>query len=240
MGSARMWPARRSSRWWRRCARLPMPRTLARRWCGSPRPCRGRSSGCAWGPSAEQGARARGVIGSLEIGKEADLVAVDPDWAAARGEACRTMTGRQPAQLPGRPRDGPGAWVRGRRLAGRRRRADGRVRTPHQGGTSSTAPARPASAARWRYGDRLGVLRATPRASRGRADRCHGPRGRAGFIDLHCHRASMILADPATSRRSARASRPRSSASTATRTPRSHGARTCGLRAPQRRPRRPA
>ena len=60
------------------------------------------------------------VIGSLEPGKEADLIAVDPEWAAPpNAEPCRDLD-EVASRLIFRERHGMvrAAWVRGRRLEG--------------------------------------------------------------------------------------------------------------------------
>jgi cytosine/adenosine deaminase-related metal-dependent hydrolase len=72
------------------------------------------------------GARLDGAIGSLEAGKEADMIVVDPAMTsplrgARDGGSWRSSTtrrARQPADLPAHPDMVRGAWVRGRLLEG--------------------------------------------------------------------------------------------------------------------------
>ena len=80
-----------------------------------------RSTGCGWARSA--GRRRSGSddrIGSLEVGKEADLIAIDPSFVAPIPGA----TDDDPEDLVSRlifrahPDMVRAAWVRGRRLEG--------------------------------------------------------------------------------------------------------------------------
>ena len=177
-------------------------------------------------------------IGSLEAGKEADLIAVDPAFVgAAPGHAAdddpadlmsrlifrahpdmvRARVGPRPAARLDRARRGGRAHDRARRPAHHRRhdrRRHGR--------------AGPAGHGRRRRRPAAGPARRTSRrpAHVGRTIDATGKVVAPGFIDLHSHGGLMILAEPATSPRSARASRPRSSGSTATASRRSSGART--------------
>ena len=153
------------------------------------------------------GARALGlddVIGSLEVGKEADLIAVDPSFVAP-------LEGQPPDDDPEdlasrlifrtHPDMVRAAWVRGRRLEGPAADAvadsadlvivDGTV----VDGTG--APGRPGTVVV--EGDRLRILDAdapAPRARRrGRSTR-PARSSRPGFIDLHSHGGLVILAEP--------------------------------------------
>ena len=156
------------------------------------------------------GAKALGLdaaIGSLDAGKEADLIAVDPSFAAA---------------LPGSPADDDprdlmsrlifrahpdmvrAAWVRGRRLDGPRPpRNGGRHVTEHadlliSGGIlvdGTGAPGRPGSIAV--VEGRIRLLDVTEPPPENVAHRIDA-RGKVvapGFIDLHSHCGLMILAD---------------------------------------------
>ena len=237
-GWARTWPAGRTCRSSRSCgvgvlrAERPPRRLGVETRAGSS----DRSTGCGWGRWTAREASAWATsIGSLEAGKEADLIAVDPAYVAPLAGHRRRRPGGpgEPAHLPGPPRHGP-ARLGPRPPAGRARRRPGRrdARRPaHHRRDDRRRHGRAGPAG---HGRRRGRPDAR-RSRRRRADPEHVGRtidatGKVvapGFIDLHSHGG---LIDPrraaATSPRSARASRPSSSASTATASRRSSAART--------------
>ena len=111
-GSARTCPAAPRPRSSRHAGRRLFPdgAPIARR--RPSRPCSPRSTGCAWGRSTGHGRSGSTTIGSLETGKEADLIAVDPvGWRPCprgrRDLPGGPRTARGPADLPSRRLDGP-------------------------------------------------------------------------------------------------------------------------------------
>ena len=169
-----------------------------------PRPARLAAAGHARGGPC---ARAGRQIGSLEAGKEADIIAVDP---RARG-AGPGIDSDDPAEITSRLAFRPhpamvrAAWVRGRRLdgpTGLEVRRDRGLDILIEGGTVVDGTGAPGSPGPWRSRGGSGSCAARPRSRRPRAlqaGRRSTPRGHVvapGFIDLHSHSGLMILAEP--------------------------------------------